>query len=68
MSNTARLLVASDTFVAADGVRFVEGHTLVWDDDPIVAQYPAMFRPATAHYRSPGMVEQATAGPGERRG
>ena len=64
-----KLYVATQTFFAAnEPVRFVANQTLVREGHPILTQYPDYFRLADAgQYEWPD-VEQATAGPGERRG
>ena len=63
-----KIFIANETFQAAgvdnpvykDITRVREGH-------PILKQYPHLFREAEAHLEWPE-VEQATAGPGEKRG
>ena len=65
---SGKLFVATETFFAADNpVRFVVNQTLVREGHPVLAQHPDKFREASAEYEWPD-VEQATAGPGEKRG
>jgi len=64
----ARMYVPLETCKLGDYPNtFVKDQTRVREGHPVLRQFSHMFREAEAHYEWPD-VEQATAGPGERRG
>jgi len=61
-----KLYVATETF-SVDGYQTItKDVTRVREGHPFLSQFPQLFKEASAHYEWD--VEQATAGPGERRG
>lgn len=61
-----KLYVATETFTADGYHTITKDVTRVREGHPLLTQFPSLFKEASAHYEWD--VEQATAGPGERRG